>query len=380
MFGTHLKASKEKKGWLTYKLEEKGVVHARHIGMTQQNGISFIIKPERWYHRILKNIGIAHEMNISDAAFDKKYFITSDYPLHLEQILASGKMLADVKALFALPVKSLHATSHRIWCTIRKEDMHSHDTHYTKQIRRISRISEATQKDSLQQESAGSSRKLGVIAFLFICVHAGLLTVGVFGALPTMVDSNDTVDVDVLVIKGATFGCIVGAVWFLAMMKIFRKSSWVCWVFVDFIMCGIAGFILSGIIFTREANTRLLQPAAQIFSQPITQKICVLKCQKSCGSRCTRHSSYRFQSDATCSPQSRQNIMNEKKNSDYICASRAWYEYTIELEHWRDASLYSFTPSRALFDNVHTSTRLNVPVNEGALGIEWVDTDHIQRE
>ncbi len=378
LFGAHLKKSSSQPDGLTYIVTSKNGISARHIGITQPSGIPFIIKREKWYHRILKSLGIASEIRVTSDEFDKTYFITTDYPNHLEQTLASGKLLTHLQALFALPVKSLHATPRKMWCVIRKDDLQASDSHYAQHFALLAEISKTSSISSGYEVASSTSRRLSVTAFIFISIHAGLLTMGLLGAFPTLADSVDMVDAGAWIAKGILLGILLAIVWFFAILHMFRGSSWVCWVLADFVLCGVLGFILSGVFVVREANTHLPQPPAQVFTQPILQKVCVLECKKRCGRRCTRRSSYRFQSDATCSPESRYAIMQEKKQTDYICANSAWYEYTLHVQHWREPSDYSFSPSEALFDNVRTGTMLNVPVNEGALGLEWIDTDEIQ--
>jgi len=376
LFGLHLRNGGHYNG-LTFTVKTKYGISARHIGLIQENGIPFVVMQERWYHRLLKGIGIASEIKVSDTKFDKKHFITTDYPTHLEQALASGKLMESLKELFALPVKSLRATPHKIWCVIREDDFQESDGYYHQHTDLLTEIAKAGRAASTIENGPRSSRKLGSFALAFICVHAGLFTLGVLGTIPTLADSIEMIDKHGLLNKGAFFGIVAAGIWLLGILAVFRGSSWVGWVVVDFIMCGIVGFILSGMVFVREANIHWFQPPAQIFDQPITQKICTLKCKKSCGRRCTEHRTYAFQSDAECVPQSRKNIMEEKVQTDAICASEAWFEYTIGVKHWHNTSDYHFEPSTTLFDSVQTGALLRVPVHEGALGLEWVDTDRI---
>lgn len=379
LFGKHLSAGSVP-NQLNYIAKSKyGRISGRHIGIIQHNGIPFIVKRERWYHRILKGIGIASEIKIPNADFDQKYFIITDYPSHLEMTMASGKLFSHLQELFSLPVKSLHAVPHKMWCVIGKEDLSESDVHYAKHIELLSAISQCTNKAESHEYGVVQRRNLGIIAFIFICVHAGLLTLGVLGVFPTFADSVDIIHTNTWIVKGILAGSIAAVVWFLLILRFFRQSSWICWVFADFVLCGIVGFILSGVFMVREANVHLPQASPSVFEQPILQKICVLECRKSCGRHCTRRSSYTYQSDA-CNPELRAENMRQKKQTDYICQANAGYSYSIHVQHWKGDSRYSFTPSIALFDQVREGSYLRVPVHAGALGLEWVDTKQIQPE
>lgn len=377
LFGKHLKSSNSG-NTISYVVNSKHGIKGRHIGLTRENGIAFNVKPERWYHRIFKNIGVASEINIANPEFDHKYFIDTDYPDHLELTLASGQLLAHLQALFALPVKSLHATKNRIWCVIDKNDLHYSDSHYAEHLKLLAAISQCSSKSAMHDDSALRSRNLGVIAFVFICAHAGLMTLGLLGILPTMADSIDTIENYALAIKGMTTGVIASAAWLFFILNFFRNTSWICWVLVDFILCGVIGFTLSGIFIVREINTHYLQTPAKIHEQRIIQKSCTLWCSKSCGRRCTRRSSYVYPLESQCTPEMRAENMLQKQQTDYICQANAYFEYSITIENWNKGQNYSFTATLPLFDQTKVGSSLRIPVNEGALGLEWVDTDTFQ--
>lgn len=376
LIGRHLQSGSGPH-YLSYVARTKRGISARHVGIIQHHGIPFIVKPERWYHRFLKSIGIASEIRISQQEFDHRYFITTDYPSDLERTLASGQLLVHLKALFALPVKSLHAMPHRIWCIIKKEDLEEPDAYFEQHVELLKAISKCTAQSADYRPGSSSLRVLGLVALAFISVHAGLFALGILGIFPTLTDSIDIIDSPAWISKGVIAGGAVALVWFFLILHIFQKTSWVCWVIADFFLCGLVGFMLSGVFAIREANTHLPQPLPHVFAQPILQKICVLECKQSCGRRCTRRSSYQFQGDASCNPDSRAAIFQQKTETDPICRSNAWFEYKIKIHHWRDPADYSFTPESRLFDSVQVGSFLTVPVHQGAIGLEWIDIDNI---
>jgi hypothetical protein len=374
--GSHLKLLPNSAD-LTYIGRSKNGIISRHVGVTQQCGIPFIIKRERWYHSFLKRMGIAAEISVGSEAFDTKYFITTDHPSHLERALATSAMIADLQELFALPIKSVHATQSKIWCVCKRGDLEESESHYYRHRALLGAISKRTQQSTTGDDFLLPQRNLGRFAFLFLAAHAGLITLGIFGALPTLADSIDTLDNHLLVIKGMLAGLVLSGLWLFLIVSIFNRSSWVCWVLVDFLICGLIGFVLSGIFIVREANVHLPQPAATIMVTPVTQKICTLNCSQRCGRRCTRRSSYTFYDNSGCNPQSRAESMILKKQTDSICRSSAYYSYQITTKPWRPGKHYSFSPNITLFDGVNVGTDVSIPVNPGALRLEWVDTDAI---
>ena len=258
-------------------------------------------------------------------------------------------------------------------------DLRVLDNHYSEELDMLRAISKSTQKTAMKNYGRAQSYPLGAIALIFICVHAGLLTLAAFGFAPTLIDNTDIVNNVEWYVKGAVAGGVAACVWLFLILNIFRKTSWVCWVFVDFVLCGIIGFVLSAVFIVRDLNIDLPQPLPQIHQQPVVKKYCQLKCKKSCGRRCTRRSNYPIPSEEGCSPQSRAEFMQLKRQQDNICAYNAWYVYNLEIQSWhRDEGNYAFLPKVTVFDSTHVNGYMNVPVHDGALGLEWVDTNQIQ--
>lgn len=174
-------------------------------------------------------------------------------------------------------------------------------------------------------------------------------------------------------------GLALATVWFLLIVVFFRGTSWVCWVFMDFILCGILGIMLSSHFIAREANVHLPQPAPTVYSQPISQKYCVLECRQRCGKRCTRRSNYSGNTDAHCAAHSRPAVMQRYKQSDPICRSSASFAFRITIRHWEpQKQYYHFPTSATFFDSVSVGQYVNVPVNEGAYGVKWINQDEIR--
>lgn len=377
LFGQQLKVGSANTNRLDYISKGKNSVNNRHVGVSQVNGIPLLIQPERWYHKLLKSIGIATEIKIKDADFDQDFFITSDMPHNLESALQSGDLLKNLQALFALPVRSLHGTQEKLWCTIKKNDVDQPEKYYDQHVEILNAISKALVESARNAFATSRPKYLCITAFVVICVHAGVLTLGAFGFAPTLMDSVDTIDKVEWIAKGMVAGGTIAGLWLIVVLSIFNRTSWVCWVVADFVLCGILGFTLSGIFVTRELNTHLSQPAPQIHAQQVLLKTCELKCKKSCGKRCTRHSNYPL-AEGMCAASSRPSYMQQIKTQDSTCRNgSAWYDFKLQVTHWKKPQPYTFEPLEKLFDRTKSGGFLNVPVYKGALGFEWVNTDDI---
>lgn len=379
LFGKHLTESKQTPERLDYiQIPINRNVKERHVGLRQSHGIPFFIRSERWYHRVLKAIGIAVEIKVQNQDFDKKYFIATDFPNHLERAISSGDLLKNLQDLFALPIKSLHAAPNAIWCVIEKKDRNKPEEYFTAHLQILKRISEySTSKTSANYNLSETSRH-SYWAFFAICVHLSLFGLGFMGMIPGSFDSIDIVNTTEWFITGILLGGVFAGGWLFLNLLILKRTPWICWFLTDFILFGVIGFLLSGIWIVRELNDLLPQPPATEFTQHIVKRECVLHCASN--SRRSRVTRYTHASDLACAPEARASEMQKKMLENYKCSNKAWYEFQIYTSHWKGNKNYGFPSSQALFDQTQTGSVLQIPVNQGALGLEWVDVDKISPE
>lgn len=375
--GKHLTPRQKNDSLLHHIYQDKhGIISVHHIGIERKQGIPFTIKRERWYHRLLKLMGLASEISVAHPEFNGKFFIITDYPDHLKHAFESKELLPQIQALFALPVKSLHATHHKIWCALKRKNQNLDNPHYKEHQALLQNISRLTTECPLPTRR--HTKRLGKMALSCIAVHAGLLAIGIWGFLPTFSDNIITLDPQSWIIKGLIAGLVLSGIWLVCLFFLFRGSSWICWVLVDFVLIGVVSFMLSGIFLIREANIHLPQREVQTYSQPILQRMCIVQCRKGYGKNPPKRE-YRFYSEDDCQPSNRPALLKKKKYESVICQSRAWFEYSLSVHSpWQRSSPYTFSVSETLFDSTSVNGELIIPVNTGIFRIQWIDTDSIK--
>ncbi|MCE2927713.1 MAG: hypothetical protein LW823_08750 [Rickettsiales bacterium] len=379
LLGRHLKADNIKKERLNYIVHGKHGVMRRHVGMARQNGIPFIIRKERWYHRFLKQMGIASEIRVSDAQLDQSYYFITDFPNHLEQALHSGGLQDALKKLFALNIKSLHATRDKIWCVIPSGVAGRSDSHFNDHRDLLMEIAKFTQARPEVQLGGYVQRNLMMLAFATISIHAGILMMGLLGWMPIMGSHVDTIDDQQFIFSSLFLSVLLLGIWLFAIISMFARTSWASWVIADFVLCAVIGFMLSGAYMLRAANIHWMQAAPEIHAQQVTSRSCLLHCSKSCGKRCTRRSTHHLNADTECAASNRHATLAHYAAKDYICAARAEYQYTIHVQHWQEnKGTYSFSATPMQFDTMPNGSIVNVPLHPGALGMSWLDITEIR--
>jgi hypothetical protein len=381
--GSGLKPSASKKfpNALEYISKSKDQTYSRWIGLRQEARFPFVVRRERWYHRFLKFIGVAHEISVQDDTINRKLYFITDYPSHLEESLKSDSMQAALKRLFDLPVKGLFVSTHKTWCVMRGS-AHDMDADYYDQIRTLmTRIPEAL-KDGAESSVQRLGVNTGYWAFLALALHMGLLLTAMFGALPTLLDHMEIVSHVEWYATAVFFGLMLSGIWLAVLLWFFQGTSWAGWVLVDFLVAGLFGIMITSGYALREANILLDTAAPVVHVKPVVDRSCSLTCSKSEGygkRRRTRSTTHTL-AEAMCEAGARQATINQYLRIDYKCHHSASFSYHLAMEAWRAGSTkpYRFSTSSKLFDAVRRGTLMHIPSHPGRFGIEWVDIDSIQ--
>ena len=345
-----------------------GTINRRLEGIRQVNGLPFIITREYFYHRTLKRMGIATELQVGDEEFDRRYYIVTDFPSTLEAACRDSIFLDRVKELLALPVESIHATRTRLWCEISPKDFKQADAHFDQHAALLGAIGIALRNEARKMPVRRNRQMMGW-AFSFMAVHSALLAYGFWWMIPLIADEEQLLEpkkmlgITLLAIPVAIF------VWWRAILFFFRKTSWAGLVVADFIFVGLTGFVLGGSLIVREMNIALPQVASVPASVTVTDRVCYLHCSKGKGGH-----RYLIQ-ESQCTPEARESTRRAYQNTYDKCQKNN-YIYSLKTSPLGERKTpFSFDIwDDGFYDASQRGVILSVPVWPGALGVKWVNT------
>jgi hypothetical protein len=373
LLGWHL-SMQERYGLARIGRNKENRITSLSIGLEHRALIPLVVRRERAYHRWLKALGITAELKLTDPYFDSDYFVTSDLPGNLDFMTHSSALADAIQSLFKLNVTSLNATTKRIWCDIGKADIECEPEYFAPHREIMGEIAQICEKAQQNKPLHEISRRRTLISIGFISVHAGLLALGSIGMAAMFFDTIETLDKGKLILFGLLAGIAGLAGWLVLFRSTIRGSSWSAWVMVDMVLAGMAGFLLSGIVATRQVNAYAAQPTPSIIEQPVTSKVCTVRCEKRCGRRCRRRESFTLSESACIGESNREASLAAARQRSTICSSKARLQMSISVEDWRAKGTYSFSADGRQFDRARIGTPFKIPVQPGALGIGWVDT------
>lgn len=375
--GKHLHQKDAAPADYIYRVTSKhGKVQQLHIGIKSDTGFPLVIKRERFYHRFLKSIGLAHEVETSNQSLNKKLFFITDYPHHLKMLLESSKLQEALAQLFSSQIKGVYAAKGRIWAVVGGSDKQRPLSSFIEEVEHLRELGKALAQTSHQQTGL-QERKLMWIAGIFIIAHFGLFITALGGWAAQLIDSVQMVSNVLWISSGLYYGLFALGLWFAAIIIIFRKSSWIGWVLADFLLYGWIGILVCSVYLVRDMNVMLDQSEAVIHTMPVTRKNCALHCSNRYGKR-SKTRTYQL-SALQCAYSERPATMAEYQNRDYVCRSSAHFTFDVYTKHWNPAiNSYHYQPNSQHFDAVDYGTLIDIPTHAGALGIEWVELKDIK--
>ena len=354
----------------------KNSIIARKIGFSHSQSLTFLVRKEKWHHRFLKFLGLASEISLPDETLSRALFVLTDYPNQLEHAMRSEALLGAIRALFQLNVKALHVVHDRVWCSIGSMDRGKGSDFFDEHRELLKKIAQFSQMPShLAAEQPMIKRQS--LALIFISFHLALLLAGLFGVLPQLMDDFEIVKTNEWFVRSAYYLVPAIFLWASLITLCFGGSSWLGWVLTDFVLSGIVGLALFGLLAVREANIHFDTSQAYIIETPIQQRYCELTCSTGSGKR--RRSRTYTLSEMLCAAASRPSVMAEYRQRDYYCQSSARFSFHLRLAHWRmDAtSPFYLAVEEAFYDQTSVGTKLAIPSHSGALGIEWIDRESV---
>ncbi|MBM3617345.1 MAG: hypothetical protein FJX23_02240 [Alphaproteobacteria bacterium] len=347
----------------------KGRTTARYIGVAEGGGFPFMIVREKWYHRFLKKLGIAHEIQLGDKELDEQFFFITDHSQHLAQAMRSEVLQNALRTVFVV-AKQFNSDKGRGWCSLKNSALSMSDPLLARHWQAVEVIQKEMAKVSVPQNP--NRRLLRTLALFFLAAHAAFFVTAMMGFVPTFFEQVEITQRMQWAVTSAAVAAIVLAGWFVLILHFFRNSSWSALVIVDFALFGVLGIAVCSVYMVREYNVHFDSQPEAVVAQPVTGKFCKVTCGS--GKRKTTYSLDSRQCDDAAQglnvplPYSR-------------CSSSRSYKFSLKVRHWRESQkAYDFRVNRDIYRNTKYSHTALIPVHGGALDIEWVDTDAIAIE
>lgn len=349
------------------------------IGRSLDQPTFFNISKEKWYHRMLKALGLVSEIEFGDESLDKQLFFMSDAPEAFANIAANPEFIKRVRDLFvSYNAKKIQAYNDKIWVTSKKQDFL--DGNFINQnLAQISALAKVCNTAAPSSHFFGSRKPRFSMAFMV--VHAALFTLAIFGALPVVFENTEILDMRSLIMFALNIGFGILAAWFTLIFLTLRGSGWFALVVADFILVGIVGILASTVFLAREANIMMDRAEPARHATPLIAKDCTLYCsRRSFGRRRSSRSVTYHLNAEQCLPGTRPETLAYYQSASAYCSSNHKFRYKLTLKGW-DASQpapYTFETDAQMYDMSAIGRRYEVRVHPGYFGYPWVASEEIR--
>ncbi len=299
------------------------------LGIPATCKTSFMIFPEKNSNAYLKKIGLCNEFQTGDTEFDRKYFISCDETSFLEELRLNKELRKLIDELFTKGAQYVICSKNKIWFET------SYDfgaDNYPPVIELLEKISAEINKTSRSLAKTFFDKN-NIIATLLMSVHSAALIFGGF-ALFMMISVAYAIPDKAGWIKIALpAGILFTALWCAFVVGVLKNSSRLNLVLTDFVISGIAGFMLLTFVTVYEYNMDFdHNPRQDVYVQVYD------KHTYKCGKRNRR----------TC--------------------------YKITIEDWQNpGTTRGMKVSSYEYNSVTVGGQMRVTLGSGALGIEYVD-------
>ena len=349
----------------------KSKVVARSVGLELPGAYPLLVVRERWYHGLLKAIGLAGEVEVGEAALDATWFVVAGRPDHLRWALHSAPLRASLKRLLALPIKAVRSSRSRAWLELGKEDFEKDLGAIKGYVDLLAEVQRALVSVRAAGEDPASLRRRE--PWLWVAAHTALLVVGVAGLVVPFLDREVLIaDPAGLWLRSALLGALVAAAWFLALRLRFAGTGWRTWLTADFLFVGLAGIFLCTSHLARAANLGLDDAPARPVACTVLSKGCWLECSRGSGKSKKTHT-HPLALEA-CGPERRRATVRDWQARDALCLDGARFQLAALFRSWQEGEPpVQVWMAEDGWDQTVVGQAVVVPVHPGALGVEWYE-------
>jgi hypothetical protein len=322
---------------------------------------------------LLNRFGLAAELELGDAALDRRWFIITDDPERLRRAVNSPALGAQLKALLSLRLSAIRSAGDRAWIEVASVDLKRPDVHFRHHLVLLGKVQDSLLALRLEPAgAAGAGPSQRAFAYLALGLQAGLFAASLTGLALAWFTPAETIEWAPLLVGGLVLGAVAATAWLGFVVRRLRGTAWLTWLLTDLAVTGLAGFLLGGVLLVRAANIELDLADPQPTTARVRSRSCELIC--STGSGRSEKKIWHRVTLAECSAPRRAATLAALRLRDSKCATRAEWGFQASLWHWRpDRPSFEFSPSPSQWDGLETAGRLLVPLHPGALGLEWVE-------
>lgn len=380
--GRHLSSTLDAKGRQYYQRQQaqgKSKTKFRvQLGLPLEEKIYFSIGPEGRIAKILRALGVAIEYQSGNADFDRQFLFTSDDPALFEDIMRKPEMQSAIEALQKChPAFHLRAFGNRIWVEVRDVNARWLDKNRDTVLQHVWEIAQIITQHSRTNTQASRVPSFAQRTLILMFLHLAFLICGIAGFFAHGIGSVEIISMKNFLLAALALIPLAAALWIVFMTFWLKRSMWQIIALADFILIGLAGLVFLVPVSALEANRRLPQAPPVVYSQTLAQKTCTLHCKRKQGKSSTTRD-YPLAA-ADCHPDRRPQKRAQLKQQDSICQSSANFKYSMTFNPWVPSMTkpYRLQASQAQFDSGARGTLFYFPLNPGALGHAWIDTDTI---
>ncbi len=244
-------------------LRHKGRLKGILLGVRGADGFDFSFKPERWYDRLFKALGLSVEHQVGHDAFDRQVYVVSNDRRVLDALSENTGLVTNVLALFRagsaryLDVRAINCRAGRLWIKGKSLQGFSEEDRERLAAKLVPLLTEIALQVANAIRPRGSRwRDPYVIkAAVILAISTGLAVNGLIQTVRMALTTTPfTVDTDALSHSaiGWSAGIVGGLV--LATLLVLGRTARTHLVLLELLLVGGFGAYASSLIELRDIN------------------------------------------------------------------------------------------------------------------------------
>lgn len=277
-----------------YKPRSRRSPPSSTLSITAPLPFNFSIEREKFYHWLIKRLGLATEFQTNQTDFDRKFYIFSD-DAQFCNLLRGAEMRQRIQRLFDLGARELKAEKGKLKALMQKSNAAPDPL----TANELAGLLYTLYEQAARIPVSGLLTPGKTMATLASITHGFMIGLLVVGIVATALQPYKMMEYLPMVYEAMPYTLVIAIILFLVLRIMFQESSRGITIFLSFLFAGLPGIAFCSYMAIYAVNVLYDRSQAEIHSQYINKKH-FYHGKKSSARYCLYTTNWRYPNQSLC--------------------------------------------------------------------------------
>jgi len=310
----------------------------------------------------------------------KDLVFISDHPHDFRDLVLSEDAYHALSEIVAIPgVERIYAFGKKIWVQMSDVSQGRYDKEFRPKILAgLQELGRALDGIAKKRKEEGRVSHLALRLLFFMAVHMMIFCFMLTAVMTVAFGDALLLDRGAFFLMSSVATVAVIVFWMALMALTLKRTMWLVVGLGDFLLIGLAGFLMAIPLMLYEANIKMQQGEAEYSQVRLLGKTCHIACMPGTG----RQTHFFDMTDETVcrAEEERSAYLKQLQELEPNCRQNAEIRFYLVLAHEESGHQFSVPVAEDVHDAANENMSYAAPVYPGALRHPWISTARVRIE